>query len=91
MNTESLAYLVTAILGFFPGTYLMEWLKNQFNLADKGAFLSITALSLVLGGLGAWGSGLVDPTSAVTLEGVMELSTIWFTASQVFYRLFMKK
>ena len=91
VTTESIVYLVTALLGFFPGTTLMNILKNKWGLEDKGAFGMITIVSLLLGLVGMAVSGQLGVAESISLENVIQLSTVWFTGSQIFYRLFMKK
>lgn len=88
MTTESILLIIAAITGIV-GMPIIQWIKVQFKVDANWALLIATVTSLILGVLVAVLGGQVAIGEPVTLELVIQSTSIIFGISSVFYKVLL--
>jgi hypothetical protein len=86
---DLIGLLFSALLGFFPGFNVFQWLKNKFGWEGQKAHYIVLAFSGVVTFLAMLVTGSFNFTGfEVTLGNLLEFGGMFYAATQVAYQRF---
>ena len=83
---ESILYIISVVAGF-AGMPLIDLIKKSFGVAGNVALLIAALVSILLAFVVVIGTGQL-PGGEVTLEAVVNSTTLVFGVATVFYKAF---